>query len=548
MRGILDTIPVKLKYVAATNGGEYAGSCPFCGGKDRFRVWPKQGETGRYWCRQCEASGDAIQFLMDYKNISFKEACTYLGIDRGLSPFEKKSPDKLPEIKQAYPTPLWRKRVLEFISACANSLTSDVVEYLRGRGLTDETIRKFKIGYHPRPRKEPGRLWGRDRDVFLPAGIVIPCCERESVIRVKIRAFPDGKPKYLCISGSRQDIPWFIQEGQGKKEAIVVEGEFDGILLAQELGNEVTIIALGGVGCKLTEEIKAVLEQYEKILVALDNDSAGMKAAWHWWLSELENTYMAPPVDGKDITEMVQKGIPVRVWFEGVKLYLSDVGSTEDKEETVRELSNSDSEIVPSRRICPVFKKGDTTPLPDPNESENGANMGQVDCTNRICLTCKHYKPDWNRPLERNGKIISRGICLRDNHGTVEAKTCDGWDPFFDQPKSADPFKVKIVAIRSSGPNEPITWPREDTRAVEKTVNKLSGLNEAMNTIVMHQGKVAWLVSCPALGKNPVWLYHEKDEVLSKSEKATGYVIYSDGSIKGAKFKNNKGDCSHEGS
>ena len=35
-----------LKKVASTKGGEYAGPCPFCGGRDRFRVWPNADQPG----------------------------------------------------------------------------------------------------------------------------------------------------------------------------------------------------------------------------------------------------------------------------------------------------------------------------------------------------------------------------------------------------------------------------------------------------------------------------------------------------------------------
>ena len=42
----------RLRKVASTRGGEYAGPCPFCGGRDRFRVQPRRG---RWWCRGCLA-------------------------------------------------------------------------------------------------------------------------------------------------------------------------------------------------------------------------------------------------------------------------------------------------------------------------------------------------------------------------------------------------------------------------------------------------------------------------------------------------------------
>ena len=56
-----------LRRVASTNGGEWAGPCPLCGGQDRFRVWPtpREGKPGA-WCRQCEISGDALAWAVRF--------------------------------------------------------------------------------------------------------------------------------------------------------------------------------------------------------------------------------------------------------------------------------------------------------------------------------------------------------------------------------------------------------------------------------------------------------------------------------------------------
>ena len=62
-----------LKRVANTKGGEYAGPCPWCGGDDRFHVWPND-ERPHYWCRQCNRHGDAIQYLRDCDGRSYQEA------------------------------------------------------------------------------------------------------------------------------------------------------------------------------------------------------------------------------------------------------------------------------------------------------------------------------------------------------------------------------------------------------------------------------------------------------------------------------------------
>lgn len=55
--------PGSFKRVATTNGGEWAGPCPMCGGDDRLRAWPNPREGHpRAWCRQCHRSGDAVDW------------------------------------------------------------------------------------------------------------------------------------------------------------------------------------------------------------------------------------------------------------------------------------------------------------------------------------------------------------------------------------------------------------------------------------------------------------------------------------------------------
>ena len=103
---ILDLIQqdVHLKRAAKTNGGEYAGPCPFCGdGKDRFRVWPNHPTgRGQYWCRQCERSGDAIQYLRDRDGLSFPEALQALS--SGVTPFTRNPRPRNEATSQREPT------------------------------------------------------------------------------------------------------------------------------------------------------------------------------------------------------------------------------------------------------------------------------------------------------------------------------------------------------------------------------------------------------------------------------------------------------------
>jgi len=137
-----------LRKVAITNGGEYAGACPFCGGNDRFRLWPED-RGGRYLCRGCGTSGDAIQYLRDYRNLSFAEACAILGHDPG-----PRSPGALPAPAAAWtprettaPPEAWQEKARGFLDDAIDLLWTPAGALMRAwlrneKGLQDATIRK----------------------------------------------------------------------------------------------------------------------------------------------------------------------------------------------------------------------------------------------------------------------------------------------------------------------------------------------------------------------------------------------------------------------
>ncbi|SFM99891.1 hypothetical protein [Thermodesulforhabdus norvegica] len=59
--------------------------------------------------------------------------------------------------------------------------------------------------------------------------------------------------------------------------------------------------------------------------------------------------------------------------------------------------------------------------------------------------------------------------------------------------------------------------------------NNLSGLTEAIKTARIHEEEVAWQVSCPTMGKEPMCLFYEKDSVLAPEEEARGYLVHGRG-------------------
>ena len=91
--GILDLLPTgSMKLVGRGHDGpEYAGACPACGGRDRFRIWPEhRSGKSRFWCRGCNACGDSIDlYRLLNPGMSYREACTFIGVN--LSPRRRKA-------------------------------------------------------------------------------------------------------------------------------------------------------------------------------------------------------------------------------------------------------------------------------------------------------------------------------------------------------------------------------------------------------------------------------------------------------------------------
>src|SRR5215213_5353677 len=116
----------RLRKIAGTRGGEYAGPCPFCGGDDRFRVQPEQG---LWWCRSCSDSDrwqDAIAYVMRRDGTSFAVASRTLGGNPAAGERIRFTPAR-PAPPAPLPTPsrLWQARAEEITRQASEALWSD---------------------------------------------------------------------------------------------------------------------------------------------------------------------------------------------------------------------------------------------------------------------------------------------------------------------------------------------------------------------------------------------------------------------------------------
>jgi len=322
---------VKLRKVSGTYGGEWQGPCPSCGGQDRFHVWPSQHDgTGSYWCRGCDKSGDNIQFLIEFENMSFKEACAELRIsvpDRPASWRPALPHQAKPEFKpssHAPPADLWQEKAEKFITWSQENLDKnpEALRWLAERGIGGEQARNHRLGWNPgengkdifRPRSAWGlpdieREDGKKKVLWIPQGLVIPYIRDGIISRIRIRR-PEGEPRYYVVPGS--SMATMILE-LGRRAFVVVESELDAIAVVAN--NALAgAVGLGSVSTKPDAEAFQILTHALQVLVAIDYDEAGKKAM-AWWKEHFARCERWPVPQGKDPGEAYRMGTDLGKWI-----------------------------------------------------------------------------------------------------------------------------------------------------------------------------------------------------------------------------------------
>lgn len=311
----------QLRYASRTNGGEYAGPCPFCGGRDRFRVWPNQVQPG-WWCRQCQRHGDAAGYVVERDGVSYRDACRQLGT----SPRRREQFHEHVHPVDVPPPRLWQYRARMFVQGASTYLWSprgqEAYQYLRDvRCLTDETIGRWMLGFNPTGGSTPAEEWGistENGNVWLPPGIVIPREVGGELWGIRIRQL-NRTPKYLGVTGSRTAFfgSTRLRDGEVASTVVLTEGEFDAMLLYQEAGDLVGVLTLGSASSPLSTRCQWELRSAARILAAYDADFAGQTAANR--LAHLDGRmHVVRPPGAKDLTEMQQGGGDVRTWVRWV--------------------------------------------------------------------------------------------------------------------------------------------------------------------------------------------------------------------------------------
>lgn len=317
----------------------YEGLCPFHDERTpSFGIDPTEKV---YYCFGCQASGDVFTFVQETEGVDFRGALELLSDRYGIElELEREDPREAEQRAR-------RERLLELLSRTTgyyerylwdSTEAAHAREYLLGRGLSEEALRAFRVGYAPsawdrvlmasrhggfserelyetglaQRSQENGRAYDRFR-----ARIMFPLADvRGRVLGFGARAMREGqKPKYLNTSDNdvyhkgRHLYGGDLARAAATKagEVIVCEGYTDVIALHQAgLEN-----AVGLMGTALTDEQVGELGRLaQTVLLALDADSAGqeamLKAARLAAKRKLELRVVELP-DGADPAELVQR-------------------------------------------------------------------------------------------------------------------------------------------------------------------------------------------------------------------------------------------------
>jgi DNA primase len=286
----------------------YFGRCPFHDERTgSFHVRPQEKH---YHCFGCQASGDPFDFVMEIEGLDFKGALESLADRFGVT-LEVEDEDPAAAAKRER-----RERLYKLLDRAAayyarylweSSEAAGAREYLTGRGLAEEVLKGFRVGYAPsawdrmllasrqagfsedellatglaqRSQKQRGSIYDRFRE-----RIMFPLADsRGRVVGFGARAMRDNQPpKYLNTSegevfhkGSQLfGIDRARRAAARAGSVVLVEGYTD-VLALHQAGLE---NAVGIMGTSLTDEQARELERTARTLVlALDADSAGQEA------------------------------------------------------------------------------------------------------------------------------------------------------------------------------------------------------------------------------------------------------------------------------
>ncbi len=314
-------------------GQNYWGCCPFH--NEKTPSFSVNEEKGFYHCFGCGEHGDIISFTMKSNNMDFVEAIKELANQAGI---------KIPEYKPKSSEQVAREETYFQIVEAATKIYQQklfepegkiALDYIRGRGFSDDMIKKYRLGYAPKNNLIANTFTKVKQDKLLSTGLcrrgeygiydffrdklMFPIFNAHGqVVAFSGRSLDGSDPKYINTADTelfhkRKTIFGlnFARDAIHRaNRSIIVEGQIDAIQM-QSNGFPETVAPLGTA---LTEDHIAILcKSNRNIIFCFDGDSAGQKAASRAcdivmpFLRDNSDIKFAFVTGGKDPDEILKK-------------------------------------------------------------------------------------------------------------------------------------------------------------------------------------------------------------------------------------------------
>lgn len=304
VRSRTDIVDVISQYVKLhKRGSNYVGLCPFH--NEKTGSFTVSAGKQMYYCFGCGAGGNVITFLMNYENATFPEVLQELAGRAGVElPVQEPSREARQQADKRSRLLEVQKEAAKYYYALLRSPRGrQAYDYFSKRELSDETMRKFGLGYSDKYSDDLYRYLkskGYEDGLLRESGLVtfderhgghdkfwnramFPIMDmRGKVIGFGGRVMGEGEPKYLnspetpIFDKSRNLYALHLARMTKKPQMLLCEGYMDVIALHQAGFDN----AVASLGTAFTTGHASLLKRYTKeVYLTFDSDGAGIKAA-----------------------------------------------------------------------------------------------------------------------------------------------------------------------------------------------------------------------------------------------------------------------------
>jgi DNA primase len=388
----LDAVSVAGDYVRLEKrGGRYWGLCPFHNEKTpSFMV---NQDRKSYYCFGCHKGGTILDFVMEMDKLSFPEAVETLSRRLGIeiiyenAGLPQKDDGKKAHLEEL--AELYRRVTLSFQHFLLKKPEGSTAKrYIISRGISQEMIDRFRLGYAPANRDwlykflsgkgysqeflSSSGLFSKNnnRSAFFADRLMFPIADRQGrTVAFGGRILSGEGPKYLN-SGESEGykkretlfaVDLAMPEIRKTKEVYIAEGYMDVIALHQAgITN-----AVAPLGTAFTEEQAKLLKRWaERLYLIFDTDEAGQNAALKAIMTcrknGLESFVVTPEMDGMKDPADILKNFGPETLQKSVKCFINDFEYLVKRSKSLFDLSDSVGKSRAAVFLFPYLKTMDS--------------------------------------------------------------------------------------------------------------------------------------------------------------------------------------------